>query len=101
MFATGDQASAQLTKCAVVETKDLSVHELDEQLAHSVGLLLLHPMPSAIDEGRTSPLCADAGRLHRLEDTRRLVGPPVALAGDEAGRHVDRAAGERAQLGEC
>jgi len=35
-----------------------------------------------------------------LEDAGSLIRSPVALAGDETGRHVDRAPGERAQLGE-
>src|SRR5205823_4255828 len=78
----------------------LSAQELHQQLAHGIGLLLLHPMPGAIDEMSAAPLRADADCLHRLEDAGSLKRTPVALAGDEAGRHVDGATRERAQLGE-
>ena len=37
--------------------------------------------------------------LHALEIAGALIGAPVALAGDEHRRHVDRAAGEQLQFG--
>src|SRR5262249_17263073 len=57
-------------------------------------------MPGTIDKMGAAPLRTDARRLHRFEDARSLIRTPVALASDEAGRHVDRAPGKRAQLGE-
>src|SRR5262245_40329734 len=77
-----------------------SSQELDEELAHLLRLFLLRPMPGAIDKMGTAPLRTDGIGLHFLEDAGVLVGSPVALAGDEARRHVDGAARERALLGE-
>src|SRR5262249_43097538 len=71
--------------------------ELDEQAAHLAGLLLLHPVSGSLDQVKAYHPRA-RGLLHALGGTRRRVGAPVALAADEAGRHIDSAAGERVHL---
>src|SRR5712691_5641052 len=77
---------------------DLLVKELHEQLAHLLRLLLLHPVPGALDQMAAKD--ARAGALpHALDIAGNLVGAPVALARDEHRWHVDGAAGEYFELG--
>src|SRR5262249_9904576 len=76
------------------------LQERDEQPAHLAGLLLLHPVSGALDQVKAHHARA-RGLLHGFGGTRGLVGAPVALAADEAGRHVDGAAGERMHLGDA
>ncbi len=58
------------------------VQELEDQFADLLGLLLLHPMPGALDQ-----MCAQhAGArhlLHGLECTGSLIDAPVAFPADE------------------
>src|SRR3989442_15889515 len=68
---------------------DLLVKELHEQLAHLLRLLLLHPVPGALDEMAAHHARAGAF-LHALDIAGDLIGAPIALAGDEHRRHVDR-----------
>ena len=61
----------------------------------------MRPSPAAPSGRRRRPdgrpeLRARA--LHRFEAAGALIDAPVALAGDEQRRHVDRAAGEQLQL---
>ena len=46
-----------------------------------------------------SRACGCRRSLHALERAGALVGAPIALAGDEHRRHLDRPAGEQLQLG--
>src|SRR5579871_869078 len=73
--------------------------EAKDQSADGFGLLLLHPMAGAVDQMDALHLRAGLV-LHRLQRTRVLIDAPIALAADEARRHVDRAAGEQAQAGD-
>src|SRR4051794_22648000 len=75
-----------------------AAQELQQQPAHLLGPLLLHPVSRALNEMRTAPLRADLG--HAFECAGKLVDTPVAFAGDVAGRHVDGAAGENLKLGQ-
>src|SRR5205807_367723 len=64
----------------------LPPQKVDQQLAHMFRLLLLHPMPGAVDQvashhTRACPL------LHQLKIAGTLVGSPVAFSGDEYRRH--------------
>src|SRR5712691_13057931 len=73
----------------------------NQQPGHFRRSLLLHPMAGAVDEVTAEHAGASAF-LHRLIDPGALIGAPVLLAGDEAGGHVDAAAGKRLELGaEC
>src|ERR1700760_5174142 len=45
-------------------------------------------MPGTVDQMRAKHARA-GGRLHGLEHAGTLVGPPILLARDETGRHVD------------
>ena len=71
----------------------LLLDKLKQQLRYPLGLFLLHPMPGTVDYVATKHAGAGA-LLHALEIAGTLVGAPVALAGDEDRRHIDRAAGE-------
>src|ERR1700704_3495140 len=64
----------------------------DQQPGHFRRSLLLHPMAGAVDEVTAEHAGASAF-LHRLIDAGALIGAPVLFAGDEAGGHVDAAAG--------
>src|ERR1051325_2643988 len=55
-------------------------------------------MPCTLDQMRAAP--SRTNLRHPLKGARELIDAPVALAGDEAGRHVDGAAGENLELGE-
>src|SRR6516165_2810682 len=67
------------------------LHELCEQLRNLLRLLLLHPMAGVVHQMKAHHLGA-RGLLHALGGARELVCPPVALAPDEHGRHIDGAA---------
>src|SRR5207245_4034133 len=60
----------------------LKLQKLDQQLAHPFRLLLLHPMPGAVDQVTTRHPGARA-LLHPLEIAGTLVRPPVALSGNK------------------
>src|SRR5437868_5842035 len=53
-------------------------------------------MPCSLDQVRAAPFSAHL--RHPLERAGKLVDAPVALARDEAGRHVDGAARENLEL---
>src|ERR1700736_6961447 len=74
------------------------LHEVQQQVTNLLRLLLLHPMPGAFDEMATDHARA-CGGLHRLEHARTLISAPVLLSRDEAGGHVDCAAGMSLQFG--
>jgi hypothetical protein len=68
------------------------LHELKQQVTDLLRLFLLHPMAGAFDEMTTDHARA-RDCLHRFVDARTLIGAPILFAGNEAGRHVDCAAG--------
>src|SRR5215471_21408587 len=59
----------------------------DEQLADLLRLLLLHPMPGAVDQVASHHTRACA-QLHLLEIAGALISAPVAFPGDEDRRHA-------------
>src|SRR5215472_11117005 len=75
----------------------LPSQKLDQQLAHALRLLLLHPMAGTLDQMTTQHPRAHAV-LHPLEIAGALIGPPIAFSGDEHRRHVDGPAREQLQL---
>src|SRR6516165_236484 len=76
----------------------LPSQKLDQQLAHPLRLLLLHPMAGTLDQMTTQHPRADA-LLHPLEIAWALIGPPIALSRNEHRRHVDGPAREELQFG--
>src|SRR5689334_2727187 len=68
------------------------LQELDQQPAHFARLLLLHPVPCAIDEMAPDHVGTDFC-LHRLKNAGQLIRATVLLAGDEGRGNVDGAAG--------
>src|ERR1700732_504158 len=62
------------------------------------GLFLLHPMAGALDQ-MTAEHARAGTFLHRLIDAGTLIGAPILFACNEAGRHVDAAAGKGFKLG--
>src|SRR5690349_23669601 len=72
--------------------------EFQHQPRHLFRPLLLHPVAGAGHEVATEHLRAGLG-LHLLEVAWLLIDAPIARARDEAGRLVDRAAGEYLQIG--
>src|SRR6185295_18642142 len=76
------------------------LQKIEQQPVHRSGLLLLHPVAGAIDQLAAEHARAGA-RLHRLEVAGLLEHAPVAGAGDEQRRHVDRAAREGLQLADA
>src|SRR4051812_48245659 len=71
--------------------------EGQQQAEDCLGLLLLHPMPGALQQ--VNPAHPGAGAfLHALDRAWPLVDTPVALARDEDRRHSDRAAGKQLQF---
>ena len=70
---------------------------MEQQRDDLLRLLLLHPVPGAVDE--LAPNHARTGLLlHAFERAWCLIDTSVALAGDEARGHVDGAAGEHLLL---
>ena len=75
------------------------LEKLDQQSADLFRLLLLDPMPGSLHQMAALPLSADL--IPYLFQVRwPLAGSPVAFSGDEAGRHIDRAAGEHFEIGD-
>src|SRR4051794_1108653 len=68
-----------------------ALQELDEQRADPLRLLLLDPVPGAVDEMRAGHVRARR-LLHPLQRARILIRAPVAAAGDEHRRLIDRSA---------
>src|SRR6266481_1227135 len=62
------------------------------------GLLLLHPVAGALDQ-MTAEHSRAGTLLHRLIDAGTLIGAPILFARNEAGRHLDAAAGKGFKLG--
>src|SRR3954454_12344964 len=76
-------------------------HKSQQQVDNRPGLLLLNPVPGAVDQVAAEHAGADAG-LHRLIDAGALIRAPILLARDEAGRDVDGPPGVGLELrGEC
>src|SRR5579883_3446362 len=76
----------------------LPPQEIEQQFPDHGGLLLLHPMPGAVDQVAADHPGAGAF-LHGFEIARPLIGAPIAPAGDEHRRHVDPASGKEPQFG--
>src|SRR6266481_1484476 len=57
----------------------LPLQKIDQQLIHPIRLLLLDPMPGAVDQMAAQHPGARA-LLHSLEIAGPLIGPPVAFA---------------------
>src|SRR5215472_14512411 len=66
----------------------LQLQKLQQEPAHLLRLLLLHPMAGAVDQ-----MAAEHPRastlLHSLEVTGALVGSPIAFSRDEERRHIN------------
>src|SRR5208282_2614242 len=75
----------------------LPLQKLDQQLAHPLRLLLLHPMAGTIDQMAAQHPRAGA-LFHALEIARTLVSAPIAFARDKDRGHVDRPAREQLQF---
>src|SRR5436190_7772817 len=71
--------------------------EFEQVTGYLLRLLLLHPVPGALDEVAAGHSRAGA-LLHALEIARPLIDPPVALSCDKRRADVDRAAREELQL---
>src|SRR5690606_22922303 len=71
--------------------------ELEQQPIDLVRPLLLDPVPGPCHQVDAAHPRARLA-LHAVEIARSLVNAPVALARDEAGRHVDRPPGPHLQL---
>src|SRR3979411_1304421 len=74
------------------------LHELQQEAANLLRLLLLHPMAGALDQMTADHLRACAC-LHRFEYAGTLICAPVLLARDKARGHVDGSARECFQFG--
>src|ERR1700740_3717846 len=88
---SGPPCFVNSTAFIVSSRLSLPLQKLDQERAHPLGLLLLHPIAGAIDQmatehSRAGPL------LHPLEIAGTLVGPPVAFSGNEDRGHVNRPA---------
>src|SRR5271166_5741492 len=75
----------------------LPLQKLDQERAHPLRLLLLHPMAGAIDQMATQHPPARA-LLHPLEIAGTLVSPPIAFSRNEYRGHVNGPAGEQLQF---
>src|SRR6266550_3132442 len=82
---------------AVVEQFRVIAEELKQQCVHLFWLLLLNPMPGAIEEMESDHMCA-CGVAHLVDRARRLVDAPVAFACDELRGHVDGTTRESVHL---
>src|SRR6516162_5861921 len=71
--------------------------KLDQQLAHPLRLLLLHPMAGAIDQMTAQHPGAHA-LLHPFKIAGTLVGPPIAFSCNEDRGDVDGPAREQLQF---
>src|SRR5271163_2583187 len=75
----------------------LPMQKLDQERAHPLRLLLLHPMAGAIDQMATQHPRTRA-LLHPLEIAGPLVGPPITFSRNKHRGHVDGPAGEQLQF---
>src|ERR1700746_2137784 len=75
-----------------VLSRRLLAQEIDQQRDDLLRLLLLHPVPGAVEQLAADHTGADL--LRAFESPRRLVDAPVARAADEDRWHVDRAPGK-------
>src|ERR1051326_2554035 len=71
----------------------LLAHEIEQQRDDLLRLLLLHPVPGALEQLAADHAGADL--LCAFESPWRLVNAPVARAPDEDRWHVDRAPGKK------
>src|SRR2546422_3411692 len=75
-----------------------SVKKLEEQPADSLVLLLLHPVPGAIQKMDASHLGAGL-RPHDLDGAGALIGAPITFPRYERRWNIDGAAGKQLKLG--
>src|SRR3981081_1355240 len=75
----------------------ISHQEGTHTVEHSARALLLHPMARTFDE-MSAPHVGTGAILHRFETAGHLIDAPIAFAGDEHRRHVDRAAGKKIEF---
>jgi len=73
------------------------LEKVDQQSADCFRLLLLDPMPGSLHQMAALHSGADL-ILHPFQVPWPLAGSPIAFSGDEAGRHIDRAAGEHFEI---
>src|ERR1700730_8072295 len=94
---SGPPCSVNNTAFMVPSRLLLPLQELDQELAHPLRLLLLHPMAGAVDQMAAQHPGAGA-LLHPLEITGPLVVSPIAFPGDKDRRHADAPAREQLQF---
>ena len=95
-FTTTASRSSGARRPAVLGRVPLE--EVQQQFADPGRLLLLHPVPGAVEQVRAGE--ASACRvLHTLDSARPLIDAPVTRARDEDRRDVDGPPGEQLQLG--
>src|SRR4051794_33659276 len=75
-----------------VLSRRLVAQEIEQQRDDLLRLLLLHPVPGAVEQLTADHAGADL--LRAFESARRLVDTPVAHAADEDRGHVNRAPGK-------
>src|SRR3954469_23568811 len=81
-----------LLRLSPVLSRRLLAQEIEQQRDDLLRLLLLHPVPGAVEQLTADHAGADL--LGAFESARRLVDTPVAHAADEDRWHVDRAPGK-------
>src|SRR5882672_5275191 len=91
---SGSPCFVNSTAFMVPSRLSLPLQEIDQQLIHPLRLLLLHPMPGAVDKMAAQHPGARA-LLHPLVVPGALVGSPIAFAGDKDRRHIDAPAREQ------
>src|SRR5712675_931168 len=84
--------SAHETRLSPVLSRRLLAQEIEQQRNDLLRLLLLHPVPGAVEQLAADHAGADL--LRAFESARRLVDAPVAHSADEDRWHVDRAPGK-------
>src|SRR6516164_8031354 len=94
---SGPPCFVNSTACIVSSWFSLQLQKLDQQRAHPLRLLLLHPMAGTIDQMATQNPPART-LLHPLEIAGTLVGPPIAFSRYEYRGHVNGSAGEQLQF---
>src|ERR1700751_6157680 len=83
---------AKLAGLSPVLSLRLLAQEIEQQRDDLLRLLLLHPVPGAVEQLTADHAGADL--LRAFESARGLVDAPVAHAADEDRWHVDRAPGK-------
>src|SRR5207237_255868 len=68
-----------------------------KQSSDGLVLLLLHPVPGAIQEMNSTHLGARL-RSHGLDGAGTLIRTPITFSSDEGRRNIDGAAGEQLKL---